>query len=367
MGRVKDYILQSGGDRWGRIRFVALDTRGSGAAIWSIPLLVRAVALILFKAATRELALVHVNIAERGSTVRKGLIVLASRLVGVPVVLHLHAALLISDYAKASGPVRSLLRIPFRAATCCVVLGELWQAWLTVELGIDPKKIEILYNGVPVAVPTEVQPTGVSLPPTILFLGNLSERKGVSDLLYALAELAGRRRDWRAVFAGGGDLDHYRALAERLGVASKIEFVGWVDQARARVLTRAAAVLVLPSYDEGLPLVILEALGLGTPVICTPVGAIPEVLKSRETAILVDAGDRAGLARALEDVIGDRQLRQSLATEGRKLYQAKFTLEAFLDRLFSIYRRHCGVEIERLIPEVHDAELATPAKLPGRP
>ena len=136
MGRVKDYILQSGGDRHGRIRFVALDTRGPGSAVWSIPLTARAVLQIWMNALIGRVAFVHVNLGDRGSAVRKGLAVLLVRLVGVRVVLHLHAAELVDDYAKASRMLRSLVRMPFRAATCCVVLGQLWRDWLVEWSGI---------------------------------------------------------------------------------------------------------------------------------------------------------------------------------------------------------------------------------------
>ena len=80
MGRVKDYILQSGGDRHGRIRFVALDTRGPGSAVWSIPLTARAVLQIWMNALIGRVAFVHVNLGDRGSAVRKGLAVLLVRL-----------------------------------------------------------------------------------------------------------------------------------------------------------------------------------------------------------------------------------------------------------------------------------------------
>ncbi len=348
MGRVKDYILESGGDRWGRVRFEAIDTRGSGSAAWSIVRVCRAVATIWTSALLRRVALVHVNLGDRGSAVRKGIVVIMSRLVSVPVILHLHAAELTDDYARAGWLKRRLLQIPFRMAQCCVVLGERWRDWLIDEIGVDRDKIEILYNGVPIpaGAATPRQPA-IDAAPIILFLGNLMERKGVSDLLHALAGFAGTVPQWRAIFAGGGDLQHYQALAQDLGISAHVEFAGWVDQDKARTLIRGATMLVLPSYDEGLPLVILEALGAGTPVICTPVGAIPEVLQSEETAILVGAGDRPALERALIRLAQDPALRAHLSAQGSSLFRQEFTLGVFLDRLFDIYRRYCGVEIER--------------------
>jgi glycosyltransferase involved in cell wall biosynthesis len=275
-----------------------------------------------------------VNLGDRGSAVRKGLAILLARLAAVPVVLHLHAAELVDDYANASRTVRLLVRMPFRAATCCVVLGQLWRDWLVDTLGIDPNKVVIVYNGVPVVAASPVV-TDDRLDRTrrMLFLGNLMQRKGIFDLLHAVAQLPTGSPPWRLTVAGGGDIELCKALADRIGIADRVIFAGWVDQARARALLAEADMLVLPSYDEGLPLVILEALGIGTPVLCTPVGAIPEVLEDLRTAVFVRPGDPA-------------DLRQTLAINGMALFTRQFTLDAFIERLFDVYRRYCGVDLE---------------------
>ena len=347
MGRVKDYIVQSGGDRFGRIRFEALDTRGSGSAASSLSLTARAVGRIWGAARRGELAMVHVNFGDRGSAARKGLVVLLSRLVGAKVALHLHAAHLTSDYAKANPVLRWLIRKPFQAATCCIVIGRVWHDWLIRDLGIAPGRVEIVYNGVPVTplprLDAADRPDGER---RILFLGNLIERKGISDLLHAAASLSASTPPWRLTAAGGGDIEHYRALATSLGIADRVDFVGWVDQARARALLADADMLALPSYDEGLPLVILEAMGMGTPVLCTPVGAIPEVLEDGRTAMFAMPGDRGDLGRVLRRLVEDDALRATLSREGSILYAQRFTQEAFIASLFNVYRRKCGVEIQ---------------------
>ena len=351
MGRVKDYILQSGGDRHGRIRFVALDTRGSGSVGWSILFTAKAVLRIWVNALLGRVALVHVNLGDRGSAVRKGLAVLLARFAAVPVVLHLHAAELVDDYANSSRTVRFLVRMPFRAATCCVVLGQLWRDWLVDTLGIDPSKVVIVYNGVPVvAVPRAATDDRLDRTRRILFLGNLMHRKGIFDLLHAVAHLPTGSPPWQLIVAGGGEIEECKTVADRIGIGDRVTFAGWVDQARARVLLAEADLLVLPSYDEGLPLVILEALGMGTPVLCTPVGAIPEVLEDLRTAIFVRPGEPAELSLNLQRLLENASLRQTLSTNGMALFARQFTLDAFIERLFDVYRRYCGVDLEMISP-----------------
>lgn len=346
MGRVKDYILEAGNNRSDLFSFVALDSRGNGSALGSVFFVLSAIARIWFCALTGRLALVHVNMAERGSLLRKSLVILASRITGKPIVLHLHAAKLIRDYRTAGPVVRSLIALPFKMATCSIVLGVPWSRWLIHDLKIDPQKIEIVYNGVPVhPVGKPVASGGEKVDCSFLFLGNLGERKGLSDFLNALALLPKNGPSWNAVIAGGGDTDFYKKLAESLGLSSRVVFTGWVDRDRATAYLREADVLVLPSYEEGLPLVILEALGHGVVVIATPVGAIPEALGGERAAILVDPGDRQALAEKMSDLLRAPSLREALSKEGVRLYQDRFTLERFADTLFSVYRHHCKVDL----------------------
>lgn len=344
MGRVKDYILQAGNRDARHVRFVALVSRRQGHAIWSLWDGLTAILRIWWARLTGRLALVHVNVGDRGSLFRKGTILLAARLVGARVVLHLHAAELLQFYETLPAPVRFIVRLMFRVSDVCVVLGKPWQTWLIDRLGIDPGKIEILYNGVPGDFPDR-KARAPGTPFRILFLGNLLERKGVHDLLHAFARIPAETPDWAARIAGGGDIERYAAMAAELGVTARVEFCGWVDKAGARELLINSDCLILPSYDEGLPLVILEALASGLPVVATPVGSIPEVLEEAKTILFVEPGNRDAIAAALARLIGDAALFETLSVEGRALYNRSFTLEAFTGHLFDIYRRHCNVEV----------------------
>jgi glycosyltransferase involved in cell wall biosynthesis len=340
--------MQTGGDRLGRVRLEAIDTRGQGSALWSIPLTMLAVLRIWCAALLGKVALVHVNMGDRGSAVRKGMLILLVRLAGVPIVLHLHAAELMHHYQMAPPPLRWLMRLPFRTATCCIVIGNLWRDWLINDLGIRTEKIEVVYNGVPVPLVSRAHSSSAENAIfKFLFLGNLLERKGLSDLLHSLALLLKENASWIMTIAGGGDLERYKTLAKELGIFSYTNFVGWVDEDQARQMLREADALVLPSYDEGLPLVILEALGCGTPVVATAVGSIPEVLDDGRTVLFVRPGDRLGIAKKLLLLIKEPLLRQQLSDEGLALYRKRFQIDRFIDSLFDVYRRQCGITIEK--------------------
>ena len=120
-------------------------------------------------------------------------------------------------------------------------------------------------------------------------------------------------------------------------------FAGWCDQAAVQALLRESDLLVLPSHDEVLPLVVLEALAHGLPVICTPVGELPGVLTDGENASFVPVGDVAALGRAIASLLADDARRERLARNGRALYERQFSMDGFFERVARVHRRHFGV------------------------
>ncbi|MCW8308615.1 glycosyltransferase family 4 protein [Acidiphilium sp. PA] len=341
MGQVVSYLMH-GSSVDMPLRLVAIDARGPGSVLWSPYYMCVAIGRIVIAAACGRLGLVHVHVAERASLVRKGLVALAARMMGVPVLLHLHAAEIKPFYDRLPGWGRWLARGVFHRADLCVVLGIGWRDWLIGTIGVASDRVVVVRNGVPIVA---ASPLGDRLGPfRILFLGNLTPRKGVGDLLVALASPVLAETAFEAVFAGGGEVETYRRQAADLGLSDRVTFTGWVDRTQAATLTAAAHVLVLPSYHEGLPLVILEALGAGTPVICTPVGSIPEVLEDETTALFVSPGDSAEMAHALRRLIDDAALRAQLTDAGRNLYSREFTMDAFVKRIAALYRELITVE-----------------------
>ena len=359
MYKVADYLIQSQAQYTpaNAAQLRALDTRGGGSAVWSLWVLLTALAKLARGRVSGNLAGVHVNMAERLSLVRKSAVVVASRALGVPVVLHLHAAQLHHFYRALPLPLQRLTRWVFSLPASVVVLGATARRFVIEELHVEPKRVEVVINGVPEpALPKRARDPRA--PRRVLFLGNLSERKGVTDLLKALALPGFDSTGVEVVLAGGGDVDGYRSKASGLGLGEWVKFAGWCDQQQVARMMADADVLVLPSYDEGLPLVILEALAHGVPVVCTPVGEIPAVLTDGATACFVEPGDAAGIAAALQRVLREPGLLEALGRNGRALYERQFSLSRFFNSVARIHRRHFGIAGQPLQP----AQPAQPQK-----
>jgi len=343
MFKVADYLIQAQSPdiRASAAELRPLDTRGSGRASYSAWVLTTALAKLVRGRLGGQLRGVHINMAERLSLIRKSVVVVTCRLLGVPVVLHLHAAQLHHAYRRMASPMQAVIRWIFSLPTCVVVLGQSAHKFVTEDLGVPPSKVEIVINGVPgPSAARRVNAAGSTK--RLFFLGSDWERKGLFDLLKALAHPDFERDGVELVVAGRGDIEACRKRATDLGVAGLVRFEGWADQQKAARLLAETDALVLPSYDEGLPLVILEALGNGVAVVCTPVGEIPTVLTDGVDVCFVQPGDIAGIAAGLNKVLGDPGYRALLERNGRALYEQQFSLGRFFTRVAEIHRKHFG-------------------------
>jgi glycosyltransferase involved in cell wall biosynthesis len=336
MGSIMAYLASMRHDPSGRFDLRRLESRGGSHIGLSPFFLAVAVGRIFLAASRGRLAVVHLNLAERGSVYRKAVLLAATKLVGGRVLLHLHAAQIVQFHGAMGAPGRALLGWMFRSADHCVVLGDVWRRWVSDTFAVRPNRISIVYNGVP-ATPPKPRTVPADGCFRLLFVGNLLQRKGVKDLLVAFAAASLRERDITLTMAGGGPVDAYRAMAGSLGIGGRVTFTGWVSQDDARALMVNADALILPAYDEGLPLVILEALASRTPVICTPVGSIPEVLEDGATALFVTPGDAAAITAAITTLIDQPRLRHELAAAGAALYNQRFTMDAFARSVASLY------------------------------
>ena len=337
MGRLMAYLAAV--DTAPSIRFEAIESRGEGSALSSCVPFLKAAWYIGWSARRPGKVILHVNMAERGSVVRKGALLLLGRSLGLSTVLHLHAAEMVPFYKGLSVPSKKIVQFIFQSAGVCIVLGHGCGQWLNAVLGVPQDRIEVLANGVP--APAKRPSPGADSNFNLLFLGNLQARKGLGDLLSALSQEPLAGRDWELIVAGGGNAAPFQRQARQLGLAERVRFTGWLDRDACSGLLARAGLLILPSYHEGLPLVLLEAASLGIPSVTSPVGAIPEVFVDQETASFVAPGDVRTLSKAILQMIDDPGLRGRIGKNARSLYETSLSIETFSKGLSAIYARHC--------------------------
>jgi glycosyltransferase involved in cell wall biosynthesis len=185
-----------------------------------------------------------------------------------------------------------------------------------------------------------------STPPLIIAVGRLISKKGFSDLIRACAMLAKRGKSFRCEIIGEGQLENeLRGQIDKLGLQNNVVLTGAKPQPELRRRLATANVFVLPSVidrDGGmdnLPTVIMEAMATGLPIASTKVGGIPEMLIENETGFLVQAGDAAAMAAAIEKVISDSALAARLGNSGYARARTLFSIENNVRELCSLISR----------------------------
>lgn len=331
-------------ERW-NVRYLATYRHATwGSKLWQ---LLKSSTAFLTLLLGRRVIMLHAHAASRGSFWRKCIFVGLARLWRIPVVLHIHSGEFDDFYHRECGAIRqAVVRWAMRTSALVVCLTRQWQATLT---RIEPKaRFEYLPNPVDVDVQGDLpSPAARTGPRTVLFLGRLRERKGVFDLVRSWPVVQAAAPGTRLLLAGDGDVQPLLALASELGVADTIDFPGWIaGDVKASWLNRSE-VFVLPSYAEGLPVCILEAMAHGLTIVATSVGGIPEVVRDGQEAILVRPGDSDALARALVLALCDHTLARSLRGAARRRVIESFSTPLVLARLDELYRGQLGIRNRR--------------------
>ena len=341
IGRIMLYTVRAWQASGAGPDWLLVDARGPGSLLLAPLHLLRALALVARERREGRLDLLHLNVAGRGSTVRKVILGLWAELFGLPTIVHLHDFDYPADFARRRAWQQRLVRRLFRRARLCLVLGERDRRFVIEGLGVEPERAVVLHNAVPDPGPPPER-SGRPGPSRLLFLGHLSERKGVGELLAALARPALSARDWRLDLAGGGEVERFRARARELGLSERCRFHGWLGQEATFELLRTADILVLPSHAEGQAMALLEAMAHGLAILATPVGAHLEAVTDGVSALLVPPGEVDALEAALLRLVDEPALRARLGRAARARYLEAFAIEAYARRLAELYARALG-------------------------
>ncbi len=215
---------------------------------------------------------------------------------------------------------RSVVALAVRGADRTVALSQLEATWL-VRQGADPHRVRVIPPGIDFHE-FHQPPGGARAPgsPTALFVGRLDlDQKGLLPLVRAFALIppsTGVRL--RVVGEDWGGRAATQTLARKLGVADRVTFVGAVSRAELLREYETSDLFVLPSLFDSFPVVVIEAMSAGLPVVATRVGGVPEIVSEGETGSIVPAGDSARLAEAMQRVLSDPLLGSRWGEAGRR-------------------------------------------------
>lgn len=304
-----------------------------------LALALSALAQLTWRLARRQVDLLHLHVGGGSSFYRHMLYLALGRLAGAPVILHWHVpgAADVQDGGLAGGQ-RRLARWAIRRAARVIVLSPAWAVALTALVG-GPQTVErmvVLPNPVNCDQIRPPDDPGQRRPALVLFLGDFSQRKGVRDLLAAVPVV--RQRQPAACFVIGGGAPPPDVAQQAQPLADAVSFPGFVRGADKVRLLQTAALLVLPSYAEGVPVAVLEAMAAGLPVVTTPVGGVPDFFVDGVNGLLTPPGDVPSLAEAISRLLADPDARQTMGAHNRQQALEQFAVPRYVERLLDVYQ-----------------------------
>lgn len=321
------------GGLFARWPIVYIGTFESGSSATKIRRTASALWAYLQLICTARVGVVHAHTASRASFWRKSLFLLIAFAARRPAILHLHGAEFEAFYFRECGPLRrKLIRYVLNRVDRVIVLSTQWRE--LVERIAPHARVVKIFNPISAQEPTVAVLRSENV---LLFLGRFGQRKGIFDLLEALTIIRTRFPSVRLRCGGDGDIAGVERCARELGVEDSVEVLGWVSGAAKDRVLAEAAVYVLPTYAEGLPMGVLEAMAAGAPVVATTVGGIPDAVEDGVEGFLIAPGDTAALADRIMRLLEDAELRRAFAQAAQTKARAQFGMHTVLSQLEALY------------------------------
>jgi glycosyltransferase involved in cell wall biosynthesis len=322
---------------------------GNYNSILNVPFFILSFCKILSKLITNpNIKIIHTHGASFGSFYRKYIIFLVGKyLFGKRFVYHLHAAEFHTFYSETNSVAKKLIQHLISESDYIIVLSKSWENFINDNF--KPKKVVVLHN--PVEIPARtITESSIDKPSiSFLFLGRIGDRKGLFDLLDVISKNHDHYKNNLSLTIGGdGDVGKLKEYLDNHSLNGICKYVGWVDGKLKHELLNQCDVLILPSYNEGLPIAILEAMSYGKTIISTNVGGIPEVVKNNINGYLITPGDKSAIETAISNLINNKSNLDSMGLESLKIVSSYDILEV-LKRMQCVY--------DDLLPELTEAKF----------
>lgn len=296
-------------------------------------LFILAIIKFIFYKIKYNVELVHIHTASYGSFFRKSIFVRICSLTNTKIILHAHGGGFKEFYENENTFLKKYIINTLSKVDKIIVLSESWKDFY--KQLVDEKKIEVIYNSIDIPNTIEKDKNEIIYG---LFLGRLVERKGTYDLINAVENMVNKNNNkLKIILAGDGEIDNVNKIIKEKKLEQYFDVVGWVDKEKKQELLKKADFFVLPSYNEGMPMSILEAMSRKVLVISTYVGGIPEMVTNNINGILIDAGNIEQLSQALKKTIQEKEICKQMIEKAYKTVMEKFNIDNMINKLNDIY------------------------------
>ena len=311
---------------WKEYRCYWLGTQIQRSKLWKLWYAVKGNLTALF--IIWRFSIVHLHtVPDRICLVIQLPIFLLARLGRKKIIMHVHMGNQLRNHTE-----NRLFKWCLNRVDLVVLLAKKWQRLFEESFKDVKTPTAVLYNAC--EPPTEVALDAKE--PVVFMAAYFNDNKAPDLLLKAWKSIKDRHSEWRLFMLGNGEVERFKAMAQAMGL-DDVEFTGYIEGKEKEDFFRRASIYCMCSYEEGFPMVVLEAWAHGIDVVTTPVGGLPDVLDEGRNALTFGFGDWQGLAAQLERLMDDPELREEMAEYARRFVQERFSLESIGGELRRIY------------------------------
>ncbi|MPM31344.1 Glycosyltransferase Gtf1 [bioreactor metagenome] len=275
--------------------------------------------------------IVHIHMAEKGSFYRKSIYIFISSIFKKKIIVHYHGAEFDKFYEESCSLIKKYIKFILNKVDINIALGAEWKEMISKYTN---GRIEVLNN----SVNTVEENMYNNLSKNITMLGRLEERKGTFDLLDIADELISHDNNLNIILAGDGDLSKVREAISKKKYKDNIKLLGWIDKNKRGDVLKDTLIFTLPSYNEGMPMAILEAMSFGIPLVVTNVGGIPSLVEDEENGFLINPGDKKSLKECILKLSEDKDYRLKISNNNYMKINEEFNLQKNIQLLYDLYK-----------------------------
>jgi len=275
----------------------------------------------------------HIHMSYKGSFIRKKYIIKLLTMKKIPVVLHMHGSQFKDYYRNSDVNQRRIITKTLDKASVIIALGESWEEFYK---SISKTKVISVDNAV---FPKNMK-ENTSNKEYITCMGVISKRKGTFDLVDVAAKLKGKIDEkYKFLLAGNGEIGEINKKIRDYGLDDMFIIPGWISkQSKIDEIYEKSIIYILPSYNEGMPMSILEAMSFGLPIISTNVGSISSVVKP-DNGYIVEPGDIDKMANLIVEVINDENKRNIMKESNLNKIHEHYNVNKSLEIIIEIYSK----------------------------
>jgi len=285
---------------------------------------------------TTRFSFVHVHCSTHHSFYRKLFYIILAQILGSKILLHVHPERFYDFYKKGNKYYRFFVKRILTRSEIIIVLSDAIKKKFSKIL--PKEKICVLNNPV---ISSNFRCQKEKRGKMVLYLGWIIPEKGVYDILEAIPGVIEQEPSAIFVFCGTKEIDKLKSICENAQHRNHVYIREWVsDQEKSNLLSKSI-MLILPSYTEGFPNVILEAMASCLPIITTPVGAIPEIIQHKINGFLIEPGDVESLKETILILLKNPELCIKMGKANEKLVKDKYDIRIIGKKLLNIYSQIC--------------------------